>query len=235
MATKKLGEDMEEVKKSLNFMSEELSKVAKQQVCLLDLIEEVKQLKAVIKEKDKTIEELERRVDDLEQYTRMDDLVISGLETAHRTYARTTAGDKEGEDAPRGELCTLEQQVIKFFSSKDIPIDNQNIATCYTIPQRQDKRPNRSNIIVRFVSRKHKHEVLQQAKKLKGTGVYVNEHLTKKNGEIARQARILKKEKLIQDTWTRNCKIMIRLNGTPEQARVIVVRDIKELDRYKGK
>lgn len=32
MATKKLAEKMEEVKKSLNFMSEELSKVAKQQI-----------------------------------------------------------------------------------------------------------------------------------------------------------------------------------------------------------
>ena len=76
-------------------MSEELIKVAKQQIGLLDLIEGVKQLKAVIKEKDKKIEELERRVDDLEQYTRMEDLVISGLETTHRTYARITAGDKK--------------------------------------------------------------------------------------------------------------------------------------------
>ena len=74
MATKKLGEDMEEVKKSLNFMSEELSKVAKQQMGLLKLFEEVKQLKAVIKEKDKKIEELES--------------------TTQRTYARITAGDK---------------------------------------------------------------------------------------------------------------------------------------------
>ena len=39
MATKKLGEDMEEIKKSLNFMSEELSKVAMQQMGLLELSE----------------------------------------------------------------------------------------------------------------------------------------------------------------------------------------------------
>lgn len=45
-------------------MSEELSKVVRQQMGLEDLMEEVKQLKAVIKEKDKKIEELERRVDD---------------------------------------------------------------------------------------------------------------------------------------------------------------------------
>ena len=230
MATKKLAEDMEEVKKSLNFMSEELSKVVKQQVGLLDLIDEVRQLKAVIKEKDMKIEDLERRVEDLEQYTRMEDLVISGLETKHYSYARITAGDKEGEDAPRGEKLLLEQQVITFFNDKDIPLDSKNIAACHTIPQKPNKKPI---IIIKFVNRKHKIEVLKLAKKLKGTGVYVNEHLTKRNAEIARQARLLKKEKRIQDTWTRNCKVFIKLNGAPEQAKVIAVRDIKDLERYK--
>lgn len=51
LTTKKtLAEDMNEIRKSLNFMSEELSKVAGQQISLLDLMGEVKQVKAVIKE-----------------------------------------------------------------------------------------------------------------------------------------------------------------------------------------
>lgn len=107
---KKLAEDMEEVQTSLNFISEKISKVAKQQMGLLDLL--VRQLKAVIKEKDKKIEELERRV------TRMDDLLISGLETTHHTYARVTARDKEGEDAPNGELQSLQQFAISYLKDK---------------------------------------------------------------------------------------------------------------------
>ncbi|ROL43579.1 hypothetical protein DPX16_13510 [Anabarilius grahami] len=90
---------LEEIRKSLNFMSDELSKVAKQQAMLLDLMDEVKQLKNLVKEKDKRIEGLERRIDDLEQNSRMEDLIISGLETTHRTYASTVARDKVGEDA----------------------------------------------------------------------------------------------------------------------------------------
>ncbi len=78
----------EEIRKSLNFMSGKLSKVAKRQTMLLDLMDEVKQLKNLVKEKDQKIEVLERRVDELEQYTRMEDLIISGLETKHRTYAK---------------------------------------------------------------------------------------------------------------------------------------------------
>lgn len=79
--------------------------------------------------------------------------------------------------------------------------------------------------MVKFVNIKHKLEVLKQAKKLKGTGVYINEHLTKKNAEIARNDHILRKQSKIQATWTKNGKVYIRLNGPPEQAKVFVVRN----------
>jgi len=58
MPPKKLSgfsEEMEEIKQSLNFMSEEISKVAKQQTQLLGLMEEVFELKKMIREKDEKI------------------------------------------------------------------------------------------------------------------------------------------------------------------------------------
>lgn len=58
------------------------------------LIDEMQQLKTVIQEKDKKTEELERRLNELEQYTSMDDLVVSGFVTTYCSYARDTAGDK---------------------------------------------------------------------------------------------------------------------------------------------
>lgn len=222
-------EELEEIRKSLNFMSDELSKVAKQQAMLLDLMDEVKQLKNLVKEKDKRIEGRERRIDDLEQYTRMNDLIISGLETKHRTYASTVARDKVGENAPPEELQTLENQVIKFFESKNMYIHCDNVVACHTLPRRNNGA--KPAIVVRFLNRKHKTELLKQAKKLKGTGVYLNEHLTKKNADIARHARTLRKHNKIQATWTRNCKVMIRLNGTSEEAKVLTIRELKELDQ----
>ena len=220
MATKKLAEDIEEIKKSLNFMSQEITNVATEQKGLKLLLEEIKQLKALVQEKDNKIEQLERRIDDLEQYSRMDDLLISGLEI-QRTYAQAAAaaaGGGGGEENPQKatsslDLPTLEHQVIKFFDSKGITIDSTNIAACHILPQKYSKRPN---ILIRFANRKNKMEVLRNARKLKGTGVYVNEHLTKKNADIAKEARFLRKTKKIQDTWTRNCKILIKLNGAPE-------------------
>ncbi|KAJ8394509.1 hypothetical protein AAFF_G00045190 [Aldrovandia affinis] len=110
-----IDEELEEIRKSLNFMSEEVSKVAKQQAMLMELMDEVKQLKNLVKEKDKKIDGLERRIDDLEQYTRMEDLIISGLETTHRTYARAMTGGKDGVDAPVEELQTLETASHKIL------------------------------------------------------------------------------------------------------------------------
>lgn len=82
------------------------------------------------------------------------------------------------------------------------------------------------------MNRKHKITLLRQGKKLKGTDVYLKEHLTKRNADVARKARFLRKQRKIQSTWTANCKIFIKLKGTPEEAKVLVIRDIEELDKY---
>ncbi|KAJ3581028.1 hypothetical protein NHX12_017141 [Muraenolepis orangiensis] len=108
-------------------MSEEISKVVKQQVDIMELMKEVCELKATINQRDQKIELMEQRIDDLEQYSRIDDIVISGLETTHRSYARAAAGDRKGEDAPTEEQHSLEQQVLHFFNSKVIPLDSRNL------------------------------------------------------------------------------------------------------------
>ncbi|KAJ8358176.1 hypothetical protein AAFF_G00028040 [Aldrovandia affinis] len=83
---------------------------------------------------------------------------------------------------------------------------------------------------MRFVNRKHKTALLKQGRKLKGSNVYLNEHLTKRNADIARKARYMKKQRKIQTTWTTNCKVFIKLNGTPEEAKVLVIRNIEDPD-----
>ena len=226
-----MEEDMEEVKKTLNYLTGEMSTILKQQATLLALMNEVRQLKSDLKERDKTINTLEKRVDELEQYTRMEDVIISGLTTRHRSYARAVSAPKEGGDPPTEEQGSLETEIINFFGEKNIHIKSESIAACHPLPRKDGAIPA---IIVRFVNRKHKTELLKQAKKLKGTNVYINEHLTKKNGEIAREARKLLKQKKILATWVRNCKILIRLKGeTPEESKVVTVRELPDLDQYK--
>lgn len=56
-------------------------------------------------------------VEDLEQRSRADRLVITGLETKHQSYARAAspAADQQGDAAPSEEMHTLEN---KWFSDR---------------------------------------------------------------------------------------------------------------------
>lgn len=222
------GDDLEEIKRSLNFMSGELTKLTSQQEHLVGLMEEVKMLKTMLIEKDRKLLMLEQRVDELEQHMRRDNVVLTGLETRHRTYAQATANSDMTEDAPQEELLTLEQQVVGFLHSKNINIQSDAISVCHTLPRKTDK--TKPAIIITFISRKQRNDVLMQAKKLKGTNVYLNEHLTKRNGDIAREARMLRKQKKIIATWTRNGNVWIR---EQEGSQAKIIRDLKELDTFK--
>lgn len=56
-------------------------------------------------------------MDELEQYTGMVDVIVSGLNTRHRSYARATANtrpDHGSEDETLGVVQSLEQQVLVF-------------------------------------------------------------------------------------------------------------------------
>uniref|UniRef100_A0A096M2W2 L1 transposable element RRM domain-containing protein n=1 Tax=Poecilia formosa TaxID=48698 RepID=A0A096M2W2_POEFO len=183
-------EEFEEIKKSLDFMSDEIAKISQQQNLIMG---EVKELKRQNVEKDKQIAFLEHRVADLEQYSRMNDVVISGLEMKPGSFAQavTEANITEERDEEQG---TLERQVISSFSNKSISIDNNGIEAT---PQKY--KGVKPVIVMRFTNRKHKNELLKQGRKLKGSNVYINEHLTKVNADIAR------KQKKIQSTWTSNC------------------------------
>ncbi len=200
-----------------------------QQKGILGLVEEVKALCIQNAEKDKRLDFLESRVADLEQYTRINDVIITGLHIKPRTYAQavTTADGGEPDDL---DVSSTEQQVATFLQSKGIQLDCDKIEACHPLPRKNAS--DKPAVIMRFVNRKHKTARLKQGRKLKGSNVYINEHLTKHNADIARKARYRRKQKKIQHTWTTNCKIFIKLNGTPEEAKVLMVRSIEELDKY---
>uniref|UniRef100_A0A1A8KB92 Uncharacterized protein n=1 Tax=Nothobranchius kuhntae TaxID=321403 RepID=A0A1A8KB92_NOTKU len=174
------ADDLEVIKRSLNYMSGELSKVTSLQDRLLRLMDEVRKLKVLLTEKEKKVSALEQRVDELEQYTRREDFVIMGLETRHRSYANAVTNHNSAEGASEKELETLEQQVVTFLHSKNISIQKEAISICHTLPKKYEKA--KPAIIIRFTSRKQRSNVLAQGNKLRGTNVYMNKHLTKKMG-----------------------------------------------------
>lgn len=223
-------EEAEELKKSLDSLTEQVRVLSDGQKKILDLTEEIKQLRLENTQKDNRINELEKRLDDLEQYSRMNDVIITGLKVKPRSYARAVAGSNNGGEPTEEEVSSTEHQVVTFFREKGINVNTENIEACHLLPKRRNI--DVSTVILRFDNRKYKNALMKQGRLLRGTDVYVNEHLTRKNGEIAKKARLLKKQNKIQGTWVRNCKIFIKLNGSPEEAKVIVIRNLNELDRF---
>lgn len=235
MASKKDMEELkrsnEDLRKSVEFMSHQMESMTIKQDSIMDMIKEIKELKRLSKEKDVKIDQLENRLSDLEQYTRLNDVIITGLPTKPRSYAGAArSGVVTRGSEPSDQEDTVQQQVIEFLQKKHISINENDIEACHPLSQKDKSRP--AVIIMRFANRKFKTNLLRQGRMLKGSNVYLNEHLTKTNADIAKRARFLRREEKIQATWSSNCKIYIKLNGTPEQARVVMVRRLDELDKF---
>ena len=225
------AEEGEGIKSTLEFLAEDIATIKQQQQTILDLVLEVKLLKQRNEEKDKKIALLENRVSDLEQYSRMNDVIVTGLKIKPRSYATAVAAATSGGETSEREANSVEQQVAAFFHSKKIDFDCNDIEACHTLPRKNDKKENTTTaIIMRFVNRKRKIALMKQRKNLAGSDVFLNEHLTKRNADIAKKARDMKKDDKIQATWTTNCKVFIKLNGPPEEAKVQCIRSMEDLD-----
>ena len=240
-----------ELKQSIDKLILEVAAVKEQQTVILELVKKMEEMQEQMKRKDEKIASLERRtvtlenrvtdLEYLEQYSRINDVIITGLTIKPRSYARAVEPEGNGDAASEEKnASSTEQQVAAFMESNGIILDTNNLEACHILPKKRVDtdtrrgitRPKETTVILRFVNRKHKLELLKQGKKLKGTNVYMNDHLTKRNAEIAKKARDLRKEKKIQQTWTRNCKVFIKLNGSPEEAEVLVIKNIEELSEY---
>lgn len=182
---------MEKVKRELEEIRATLKETLMNLTSEINELEEIKAknntLEEMIKAKDNRINELERRVEDLEQYTRVEDVIITGLATKHRSYARVVAqeggtgggkvsGSVGGQLDPPEEQQTLERQVVEFFESRGMSIRSDSIAACHVISRKviskKLPKPATPVIVMRFANRKYKMELMKQGYLLKGTGVY---------------------------------------------------------------
>lgn len=170
-------------------------------------------------EKSKKTKELETRLDELEQYTRMDDSVVSGLVTTHCCYARVAAGVKDGEDAPSCELHSLEQQVIKLFNNKDIPLDDKKNIYCSMWHYSSKAEHMKENC--KTCQQETQNWTVKAHKEAQRHWSICKWKADKQKFWDCMRARTLEKEKWIQGTCTRSCKVVVQLNGTPEQAKIL--------------
>ena len=181
------------------------------------------------KDKQKRITDVSARVDQLdivvdnyEQYSKIDNLIISGLQVL-RPYNATSLlvsdqnraeVDNEGKEewSPRDKDIMLDN-FIRFSKDKlDVMINRHDISDIHTLPRGSEKM---DTCIVRFTNRVVRDKIMRNRKKLKtisssSNKIYINEHLTKRNGEIAKAARLMRRNGSILGTWTKNCRIYVK-------------------------
>ncbi|KAH3855637.1 hypothetical protein DPMN_098207 [Dreissena polymorpha] len=81
-------------------------------------------------------------------------------------------------------------------------------------------KPNTNRpVIVKFVRRQTKIDILQKAKLFKGLGIYVNEDLTKLNAEVLASVR-LKQPSSVERSWSFEGKIFALFKGNQQGTQI---------------
>lgn len=76
------------IQASLDFISEEIGAINNKQATIKESAAEAKAMRLENEKKDRQIAYLEHRVAELEQYTTINDVVITGLQVKPRSYPR---------------------------------------------------------------------------------------------------------------------------------------------------
>lgn len=158
-----------------------MSVVKKQQITIFNLVEEVKALRLQNTEKEKGLVLLETKVVKLEEYTRLNEVIVTGLRNKPQTYAQAVMAYSDN-----GQQPDEEQQVVTFLKTKALKVDSSDIEACHVLPRRNNSE--KQVVIIIFANKNHKMALIKQGKKLRGTNVYINDHLTKRDADIARKA-----------------------------------------------
>lgn len=175
-----------------------------------------------------SLKETNQRLDLLETYTRVDNLIIKGVP---ENYSEVITATETGPDALSSDT-TLEQVLCLFNSNMNIKVMAADISGTHRLPKgKQDKfKP----IIVRFNSRRVRDNVYRARKTLRnsstpGNGnIYINEHLTKSNEHTFAYCRKLWKEKKISGSWTWHGITYVKLNNG-QMKKVVQESDIMDM------
>ena len=103
------------------------------------MMAEIKQVRTLNNGKDKKIAELESRIDDMEQYSHVDDVIISGFQPKYSSYSRAVSYDQDVEShdtAAEHEQTSLEDQVVSFLQEKKT-FQLRNLRSQHAIPFHQ--------------------------------------------------------------------------------------------------
>lgn len=152
---------------------------------------------------------LQVKLDDYEQYSRINSLRFN-----------TSWAENEGET-----ISEIKQNIIKTVKNAGVTIVESDIDACHRVGKVLHNNRHPRSIIMKFVRRQTKYDILKSKKSLKddkGNQVYVSEDLTKYRVQLAYDCRELKKNGRIKDTWVANGNVIMKHN---DDTRTVVKRN----------
>ena len=173
---------------------------------------------------------LTERVNELEQYSKRENLVISGMRflVPYSVAAQDHSNNVSTENAVPEENAKLSPrdrsmmaQNFATFASQKLGVSTQasDIIDIHILPKNgrrsfanRTRETTNTMTIVRFNNRRIRDEIYAARMQLKRSGnrIFINEHLTKVNADIFRNAREAKFGKKIKDTWTKYGQVFVR-------------------------
>ena len=199
-----IKDTLEEIKEK--FLGSVLKKLEVMEGSVFESKNEIDALKRTIKEQRSEIDALKKAQqdaesihnssqNDLEQYGRRNSVRISGL----------------ANDSDQQTSMVVADETISLLSKKlGLKLESKDVDVAHRLGK---YAPNKNRpVIVKFVRRQTKIDIMQRAKLLKGTGVFINEDLTKINAEVLSSLR-LKEPALVERAWSREGKLFVRYRG----------------------
>ena len=137
------------------------------------------------------VSELEEKCDELEQYSRRNIIRIRGIP------------EKTGEET---DAVVRELAATKL----GVNIDAHDIVRSHRVGRTGDDKATPRDVIASFTSHNTKSAIMRNGRKLKGSRIFINEDMTRIRGKIAWEARQLRRDGKLIDTWTRDGIIFVK-------------------------
>lgn len=168
------------------------------------------------------IEDLETRLEEMEQYSRRTCLKFSGIPEAK---------ENETEDTDQLVLQVINESILKNIDEK---LSLKHIGRSHRLGKRNPDVPR--NIIVRFSTYRYRALVYRNKRNLKERNdnpnnkskIYVNEALTARRVNLFKKARKLYNDKLIKNCWTSDGRIFVRNKSDTQTVLISTEADLSQ-------
>ena len=163
------------------------------------------------------------RIDDLERYSRCDNLIIRGLPETSIAETASPAPSLRDNAALRDSHTSVEKTVLSFLKdSLHLDVLPSDISTAHRI--RSSAKDSVRPIIVRFSHRRVCNLVYSARAQLKSakSNVFISDHLIKSDSDLFFEACKLLREKKIFAAWTQHGLVHVRFSPDPSTKPTIV-------------